>query len=69
MGALSVVPSIPLAGMALILGIDRVMSMARALVNMVSNGVATLVIAKANGELDDGALRAALQGPGRGYSS
>jgi aerobic C4-dicarboxylate transport protein len=61
-GALSVVPSIPLAGMALILGIDRVMSVARALVNMISNAVATLVIAQANGELDRSVLDAALRG-------
>lgn len=45
-GTLSVVPSIPVAGMALILGIDRFMSMFRALVNMIGNGVATLVVAR-----------------------
>jgi len=39
-GTLSVVPTIPVAGMALILGIDRFMSEARALVNVVGNGVA-----------------------------
>jgi len=39
------------AGMALILGIDRFMSEARALVNMIGNGVATLVIARWNGEI------------------
>jgi aerobic C4-dicarboxylate transport protein len=49
---LSVIPTIPVAGMALILGIDRFMSMFRALVNMVGNGVATLVMARINGELD-----------------
>ena len=43
---LTVIPTIPVAGMALILGIDRFMSMFRALVNMVGNGVATLVIAR-----------------------
>lgn len=51
-GTLSVIPAIPVAGMALILGIDRFMSMFRALVNMIGNGVATLVIARWEGELD-----------------
>jgi aerobic C4-dicarboxylate transport protein len=45
-GTLSVVPTIPVAGMALILGIDRFMSMFRGMVNMVGNGVATLVVAR-----------------------
>jgi aerobic C4-dicarboxylate transport protein len=49
---LSVIPSIPIAGMALILGIDRFMSMFRALVNMIGNGVATLVMARLDGEMD-----------------
>lgn len=51
-GTLMVVPTIPVAGMALILGIDRFMSMFRALVNMVGNGVATIVIARWENELD-----------------
>jgi aerobic C4-dicarboxylate transport protein len=54
---LSVIPTIPIAGMALILGIDRFMSMFRALVNMIGNGVATLVMARLNGELDGQTLR------------
>ncbi|HZQ95591.1 MAG TPA: dicarboxylate/amino acid:cation symporter [Candidatus Sulfotelmatobacter sp.] len=49
---LSVIPAIPVAGMALILGIDRFMSMFRALVNMIGNGVATLVVARWERELD-----------------
>jgi len=49
---LTVIPSIPVAGMALILGIDRFMSMFRALVNMVANGVATLVVARWEREID-----------------
>jgi len=49
---LSVIPTIPIAGMALILGIDRFMSMFRGLVNMIGNGVATLVVARLNGEVD-----------------
>lgn len=51
-GTLMVVPSIPVAGMALILGIDRFMSMFRALINMIGNGVATLVIARWEKEID-----------------
>jgi aerobic C4-dicarboxylate transport protein len=48
---LNVIPTIPVAGMALILGIDRFMSMFRALINMIGNGVATLVVARWEGEL------------------
>ena len=59
---LGVVPSIPLAGMALILGIDRFMSEARALVNMIGNAVATVVMAAMEGELDRDKLRSALNG-------
>jgi aerobic C4-dicarboxylate transport protein len=61
-GTLSVVPTIPVAGMALILGIDRFMSEARALVNMVGNGVATVVMARWEGELDEARLTAVLHG-------
>jgi len=56
-GTLSVIPTIPVAGMALILGIDRFMSMFRGLVNMIGNGVATLVIARWENELDRGTLQ------------
>jgi aerobic C4-dicarboxylate transport protein len=56
-GTLSVIPTIPVAGMALILGIDRFLSMFRALVNMIGNGVATLVLARWEGELDGTTLR------------
>ena len=59
---LGVVPTIPLAGMALILGIDRFMSEARALVNMIGNAVATVVMARLEGELDRDKLRLALDG-------
>ena len=54
---LTVIPTIPVAGMALILGIDRFMSMFRALVNMVGNGVATLVIARWENEFPAGTLK------------
>ena len=50
-GTLSVIPTIPVAGMALILGIDRFLSMFRATVNMIGNGVATLVLARWEGEI------------------
>jgi aerobic C4-dicarboxylate transport protein len=56
-GTLSVVPTIPVAGMAIILGIDRFMSMFRALVNMIGNGVATIVVARWEKELDRDTLR------------
>jgi aerobic C4-dicarboxylate transport protein len=60
---LSVIPTIPVAGMALILGIDRFLSMFRALVNMIGNGVATLVLARWEGELDRATLRHNLARP------
>jgi aerobic C4-dicarboxylate transport protein len=56
-GTLMVIPGIPVAGMALILGIDRFMSMFRALVNMIGNGVATLVVARWENELDRSTLQ------------
>ena len=56
-GTLMVIPGIPVAGMALILGIDRFMSMFRALINMVGNGVATLVVARWENELDRATLQ------------
>jgi aerobic C4-dicarboxylate transport protein len=62
-GTLSVIPTIPVAGMALILGIDRFLSMFRALVNMIGNGVATLVLARWEGELDRETLRQRLARP------
>jgi len=60
---LSVIPTIPVAGMALILGIDRFLSMFRALVNMIGNGVATLVLARWEGELENETLRQNLARP------
>jgi aerobic C4-dicarboxylate transport protein len=58
---LAVVPSVPLAGMALILGIDRFMSECRALTNFVGNAVATLVVARWEGQLDREMLQTALR--------
>jgi aerobic C4-dicarboxylate transport protein len=46
------IPTIPVAGLALILGIDRFMSEARALTNLVGNGVATVVVSRWENELD-----------------
>jgi aerobic C4-dicarboxylate transport protein len=54
---LSSVGTVPVAGLVLILGIDRFMSEARALTNVVGNGIATLVVAKWTGELDAAVLR------------
>jgi aerobic C4-dicarboxylate transport protein len=53
---LTVVPTIPVASMALLLGIERFMSTGRALVNMIGNGVATIVIARWEKELDRATL-------------
>ncbi len=54
---LSAVGHVPVAGLALILGIDRFMSEARALTNLVGNGVATLVVAKWTGDLDSARMQ------------
>jgi aerobic C4-dicarboxylate transport protein len=59
---LSVVGNIPVAGLALLLGVDRFMSQARALVNLVGNGVAAVVISKGEGELDLARAKAILDG-------
>lgn len=60
---LASVGDIPVAGIALILGIDRFMSEARALTNLIGNGVATLVVAKWSGELDTEQLKQCLNEP------
>ena len=57
---LSIVPSVPVAGMALILGVDRFMSECRSLTNFVGNAVAAIVVARWEGKLDRVALAAAL---------
>ena len=54
---LAVVPSIPVAGLALILGIDRFMSEARSLTNFIGNGVAAVVVSRWENELDVAALK------------
>jgi aerobic C4-dicarboxylate transport protein len=57
---LSAVGQVPVAGLALILGIDRFMSEARALTNLIGNGVATVVVGKWCGELDTERMRRVL---------
>lgn len=57
---LSAVGGVPVAGLALILGIDRFMSEARALTNLVGNGVATVVVGKWTGDLDVDRMQAVL---------
>ena len=60
---LSAVGHLPVAGLALILGIDRFMSEARALTNLVGNGVATLVVARYCDQLDEQQMHEALSNP------
>lgn len=59
---LSVVPTVPVAGMALILGIDRFMSECRALTNLVGNACATMVVARWEGKLDQEQMHGVLDG-------
>ncbi|WP_294195175.1 dicarboxylate/amino acid:cation symporter [uncultured Sphingomonas sp.] len=59
---LSIVPTVPVAGMALILGVDRFMSECRSLTNFIGNAVAAIVVARWEGKLDRDALNAALSG-------
>ncbi|MGI3902432.1 MAG: dicarboxylate/amino acid:cation symporter [Janthinobacterium lividum] len=60
---LEIVPEIPLAAVAILVGIDKFMSECRALTNLVGNGVATIVISRWEGELDRAQLNAALAHP------
>jgi len=60
---LSVVPSVPVAGMALILGVDRFMSECRALTNFIGNAVATIVVSRWEKALDVDQLKTALNAP------
>ncbi|MDH0175746.1 dicarboxylate/amino acid:cation symporter [Aeromonas dhakensis] len=60
---ISAVGHLPLAGLALILGIDRFMSEARALTNLIGNGVATLVVARYCDQLDEQQMHEALSNP------
>lgn len=60
--SLSVVPTVPVAAMVLILGIDRFMAECRSLTNIVGNGVAAIVVCAWEGALDRDKLRASLAG-------
>lgn len=62
---LSVVPTVPVAGMALILGVDRFMSECRSITNFIGNAVATVVVSRWENALDRDALAAALDGTPR----
>jgi aerobic C4-dicarboxylate transport protein len=64
--SLSAVGHVPVAGLALILGIDRFMSEARALTNLVGNGVATIVVGRWCGAVDEARLQTTLGGTPRG---
>ena len=59
---LSVVPTVPVAGMALILGVDRFMSECRSLTNFIGNAVATVVVSRWQGAFDRDAFTRALSG-------
>jgi aerobic C4-dicarboxylate transport protein len=61
---LSVLPTVPVAGMALILGVDRFMSECRSLTNFVGNAVATIVVSRWEKALDPERLNAAFEGGG-----
>jgi aerobic C4-dicarboxylate transport protein len=66
---LAVVPAVPVAGLTLILGIDRFMAESRTITNFIGNGVATLVVSRWEGELDMPRLRAELKGEGAAYAA
>src|SRR3978361_947622 len=59
---LTAIKVIPLEGLALLLGVDRFMSEARAITNIIGNTVATIVIAKSEGAFDEAQSALALQG-------
>jgi aerobic C4-dicarboxylate transport protein len=60
---LAIIPDIPIQSLAIIVGIDKFMSECRALTNLIGNGVATLVVSRWEGELDETRLRAAMAHP------
>ena len=59
---LSVIPELPAAGLALLLGVDRFMSEARAITNLIGNAVATVVVAKGEGAFDEARAERVLNG-------
>ena len=66
---LSVVPTVPIAGMAIILGVDRFMSQCRALTNFIGNAVATIVVSRWERGLDRDRLKLALSGKLKGNAA
>jgi len=60
---LSTMHTLPVAGLALVFGVDRFMSEARALTNLIGNGVATIIVAKWERALDERRMRALLERP------
>jgi len=65
---LAIVPSVPIEGMALILGVDRFMSECRSLTNFIGNAVATIVVSRWEGRLDTKRLDDALHGRAAGFA-
>jgi aerobic C4-dicarboxylate transport protein len=65
-GTLAATKTVPLEGLAILLGVDRFMSEARAITNFIGNGVATLVVARSEGQFDDDMRRAIDDGTGDG---
>ncbi len=61
-GTLAATKTVPLEGLAILLGVDRFMSEARAITNFIGNGVATLVVARSEGQFDDEKMRAIEEG-------
>lgn len=59
---ISMVPGIPVASLALLLGVDKLMSECRAITNVIGNGVATIAVSRWEGELDASTLRQRLRG-------
>jgi aerobic C4-dicarboxylate transport protein len=61
-GTLAIFPDIPMAGLALLLGIDRFLDAMRTMTNVLGNGVATMAIARWDGQRDDGRMQRVLNG-------
>jgi len=61
-GTLAATKTVPLEGLAILLGVDRFMSEARAITNFIGNGVATLVVARSEGQFDDEKMQAVEEG-------
>jgi aerobic C4-dicarboxylate transport protein len=61
---LTVIKVIPVEGLAILIGVDRFMSEARAITNLIGNGAATIVVAKSEKEFDEARYQAAISGNG-----